>query len=49
MSPEEFKILNEKVVAGNASPEEILLFLKELNSTVSSLHNDLASLKNSQQ
>ncbi len=46
MSSEEFKILSEKVAKGDANPEEILLFLKELNSTISNLHGDLISIKN---
>jgi hypothetical protein len=45
MSEEEYKILAEKIINGNASAEERLLFMKELNQTIASLHEDIKKIK----
>ena len=49
MTPEEYKILSEKIAKGDASLKETLLFLKELNLVVINLNNDLTSIKNYKQ
>lgn len=45
MSPEEFKILSEKIKNGSATAEEKLLFLKELNASVEFIQKNLPDLK----
>lgn len=45
MNEEDFKILSDKVATGTATPEEILLFSKELNATIKNLRNNLTSIK----
>lgn len=45
MNEEDFKILSDKVAAGTATLEEILLFTKELNATIKNLRNNLANIK----
>jgi hypothetical protein len=45
MNEEDFKILSDKVAAGTATQEEILLFAQELNTTIKNLRNNLTSIK----
>jgi len=45
MTPDEMKKLGEKVAKGEASPEEKLLFLKELNQVVEGMRTDLANTR----
>lgn len=45
MSDGEYKILAEKIIGGTASPEERLLFMKELNQTIFSLREDIKKIK----
>ncbi len=42
MTPDEIKIISEKIARGEASPEEKLAALKELNQLVNDLRIDLA-------
>ena len=44
MTSEETKILNEKIANNKATPEERLLFLKELNKNLGDLADDLGKL-----
>lgn len=44
MSEEEIKILGEKIAGGNCTPEEKLLFLRELNNNMTDLFQDLSIL-----
>lgn len=44
MTPDEIKILGEKVVNGTATSEEKLSFLKELNKLVEDMSADLRNL-----
>lgn len=41
MNEEELKVLAEKVVAGTASQEESLLFMKEFNALLEELKEEL--------
>jgi len=45
MNEEDFKMLSDKIAAGTATQEEILLFIKELNATIKNLRNNLNSIK----
>lgn len=45
MTPEEIKTISEKIAKGEATPEEKLAALKELNQLVSDLRTDLAETK----
>lgn len=44
MTPDEIKTISEKIAKGEASPEEKLAVLKELNQLVSDLRTDLAEI-----
>lgn len=44
MTEEEIKILGEKITSGNCTPEEKLLFLRELNNNMTDLFQDLSIL-----
>lgn len=44
MTPDEIKILGEKVANGTATSEEKLSFLKELNKLVEDMSADLRNL-----
>jgi hypothetical protein len=46
MTPEEIQTLGEKVTKGEATPEEKLTFLKELNKLTEELRNDIVVAKN---
>lgn len=49
MTPEELKALAEKITSGSATPEERLLFVKEMNAAIKELREDLARVKTSKQ
>lgn len=45
MTPDEIKMLGEKVAKGEATPEEKLAFLKELNQMVEGMRADLVEAR----
>lgn len=45
MTAEEIKTLGEKIAVGDASPNEKLSLLKELNNSIDAMKNDIADLK----
>lgn len=45
MKAEEIKALGEKVAAGSATPEEKLVFLRELNVLIKGMRADLTQAK----
>lgn len=46
MTQEEIKELKEKIEDGTLSPAQKLALVKELNSVISGMREDLAELKN---
>lgn len=45
MTAEEIKNLTEKMVNNNATPEQRLALLKELNASLKDMHQDFSLLK----